>query len=326
MVSGAFTLECTIRCPKGVESGYRQLNLAIVTLTQTQGERFFSCALEFSDIPLSVLRLSAERGFNFFCISRSLIHGGVVESGVAMTIPANGLRLLIVDCGLRIADSGLIMMINTLVCLAAGLTAVGQQDALGCVRVAVLNIPEVSEKYQRTADLEAHFENLRAEFNKERDALRERINRIRRSLREEFKPGTEEFRLRTKQLALLEAELNWFVESQGRKIEEGLRSSLLNIFNDIQEVVREVADEKGFDVVVAGSRMPDDPPASPTHVRQQILLQKVLYWNPRVDISNEVIVRLNARHRQRAAANPSGEPPPTQVDVGTAAAPRRNKP
>ena len=53
------------------------------------------------------------------------------------------------------------------------------------------------------------------------------------------------------------------------------------------------------DLVVTADRLPRDRPSSATQVRQQILLQKVLYWNPRLDITSAVVERLNKRYQDR---------------------------
>ena len=162
--------------------------------------------------------------------------------------------------------------------------------------VAVVNVPAVSERYQKTTDLEEHFDGIRRKLNEQRDALREKIERTARSLEEEFKPGTDDYRARRKQLAMLEAELQYFIESEGQRIERGMAGSLRRIYDDIHATVRILAEEKGIDIVLAADRMPDDAADSAARVRQQILLQKVLYWGPQVDITDVVVKRLNARY------------------------------
>ena len=169
-------------------------------------------------------------------------------------------------------------------------------------KIAVVNVPVVSERYARTADLEVQFDALRRRLGAERDTMRERIDRAKQALQEEIKPGTEEFERRRKEVAMLEAELQWFMDSEGQKVERGLASSLRSIFDDIQAVVREIAVEKGIDVVLAGDQLPAEMPESTAQVRQHILLQKVLYWSRDVDITDEVVARLNARYK------PSGGP------------------
>lgn len=167
--------------------------------------------------------------------------------------------------------------------------------------VAVVNIPLVSEKYQKTADLEARFEAVRLDLGEQRKKHQEQIERAGKSLSEEFKPGTPEFDAQRKKLAMLDAELQWFVESEGKKVERGLAASLREIFDDIQLIVRELAEEKGIDIVLAADQMPSESTESPTQARQQILLQKVLYWSPSVDITEEVVERLNVRYRTQGS-------------------------
>jgi Skp family chaperone for outer membrane proteins len=181
--------------------------------------------------------------------------------------------------------------------------AVGPQLAHGDTKVAVVNVAGVSEKYAKTADLEAQFDAVRRKLNQERDAMKEKIEKANRSLQEELKPGTDEFRARRKQIALMEAELQWFVESEGQKVEKSLAESLRSIYADIQVVVREIAQEKGLDIVLAADQLPAETPDSANQVRQHILLQKVLYWNPSVDLTDEVITRLNTRYKASAPAS-----------------------
>ncbi len=188
--------------------------------------------------------------------------------------------------------------------LAAAMVAVGQPEGAGSVRIAVVNVPAISEQYHRTADLETRFEAMRRAFTEERSAKQAQLDRAAKSLQEELKPGTAEFRERTKQLAILDAELRWFTESEGQRIEAGLATSLRSIFDDIQVVVHEIAAERGLDIVLASDQLPPEAPDSVMQARQHILLQKVLYWSSRVDLTNDVIVRLNAKHDAR-----SGDPP-----------------
>ena len=180
--------------------------------------------------------------------------------------------------------------------MAAACLSLGQQGGEGSAKVAIVNIPEVSERYHKTADLEAVFEQRRKQLNEQRDALQQQIEKTGRSLQEELKPGTREFDERRKQLAMQEAELQWFVESEGQRIEAALAGSLRIIYDDIHAVIREVAEERGIDIVVAADQMPPAAPANTQQVRQQIVLQKVLYWHPRVDLTELVVTRVNARH------------------------------
>lgn len=187
-------------------------------------------------------------------------------------------------------------MTAILLLLTGLLVPLGQEDGAGR-KIAVVDVPAVSEQYQKTADLEAHFEAIRRRLSEQRDALRDGVELTQRSLQEELKPGTKEFQARRKKLALQEAELKFFMESEARNIEADLAKSLKGIFTDIRDMVETVAKEKGIDIVMSADRMPADSPESPTQVRQQILLNKLLYWSSQVDLTAEIVDRLNVKYK-----------------------------
>lgn len=205
-----------------------------------------------------------------------------------------------------------------LLTLSIALASVVGQPNWDPTRVAVVNIPVVSERYQKTSDLEAQFEQVRQKLTKHREDLRNRIDTLQRSLKEELKPGSDAFRDRTKELAMLQAELQWFVDSEGQRVEKGLGASLKEIYLDIKTAAGQVAEERGIDIVLASDQLPDAEPDSSAQVRQQILLQKVVYWNPRVDITDAVVARLNENYRQSQKSAPTTAPPPREPHDQTA--------
>ncbi|MHC5108273.1 MAG: OmpH/Skp family outer membrane protein [Planctomycetota bacterium] len=170
-----------------------------------------------------------------------------------------------------------------------------QQPSAG-TNAAVINVAVASERYLRTADLESQFESRRLELRQKGEDYRNRIEQKRRILTEQLKPGTDAFNATQKELAMLEAEAQFFLESNTRMMDQGLANSLRSIYTDIQLAVREVAEEQGYQIVLAVDELPAEMPGNPTAAKQQILLQKVVYWNPRVDITDKVIKRLNARY------------------------------
>ena len=95
-------------------------------------------------------------------------------------------------------------MTAILLLLTGLLVPLGQEGGAG-PKIAVVDVPAVSEQYQKTADLEAHFEAIRRRLSERRDALRDGVELTQRSLQEELKPGTKEFQARRKKLALQEA-------------------------------------------------------------------------------------------------------------------------
>jgi len=200
--------------------------------------------------------------------------------------------------------------------MAAALMTVGQQPTLGPVKIAVVNVPRISQEYVKTRDLEALFEVKRVELNQQRTVMTDGIERTRRSLQEELKPGTPDFDARRKDLAMQEAALQWFVESEGQRIEMELASALLGIYIDIQATVYETAPQHQIDIVLAADQLPNETPQSPTQVRQQIALQKVVFWSPRVDLTDQVVARLNEKYQTSGGKAGLAKPPaPSEAEI-----------
>ena len=113
-----------------------------------------------------------------------------------------------------------------------------------------------------------------------------------------------------------EAALQWFVESEGQKIEMGLANALLGIYIDIQAAVYEIAQQHQIDIVLAADQLPNEAPQSPTQVRQQIALQKVVFWSPRVDLTDQVVARLNEKYATGGGKAGLAKPPaPSEAEI-----------
>ena len=96
--------------------------------------------------------------------------------------------------------------------------------------------------------------------------------------------------------------------SFGPGLEAELAHSLRQIFGDIQVAVREVAKEMKIELVLATDQLPPDTPPKTAQARQQILLQKVLFFTPQVDITDQIVARVNAIHKQKTAARTPSAP------------------
>ncbi len=196
----------------------------------------------------------------------------------------------------------------TLLGMMMGLVAAAQTGAAE-PKVAVVNVPAVSDGYERTGDLEQEFEVLRVRFNEERNRRAEEIRKKREQVVAQFKPGSEDFFKRQEEIMVLEARLKSFEQSEGLKLQVQIATSLRTLFEDIKRMVSIVATERGFDVVLAAEQLPAEIPDA-NALKKQILMQKVLYFNPRVDLTSEVAARLSSEYQARKARSPATVPPP----------------
>lgn len=175
-----------------------------------------------------------------------------------------------------------------------GLSATTTQAA---DNIGVINIADVFDGYQMTTDLERLFQ-LREQQIKEQSQTRlSELDTLRKEL-EAFAPGTPDFDERYRTLAHLEAEYQVWLGFEQRMLREEHMRRLMQIYEDTQSAVRGVAESRGIDLVLTYDRLSADAPDS-VSMRQQILLQKVIYANDKIDLTQPVLEQLNRAYQER---------------------------
>jgi Skp family chaperone for outer membrane proteins len=197
--------------------------------------------------------------------------------------------------------------------LIASALAMPAQAAENGVKVAVINLSQVFDQYRLTKDLETKFDEKRREMAAEAQKKQDEIN-VKRQALASFKPGTADYR--TRRAALTEMQMTFEVWAGTR--EQLLRDShkdwLLRIYNDVRGAVAETAKEQGIDLVLTYEEVTDEAPDSKT-LRQQLMLEKVFYSSPRLDLTQTVIERVNKQYTG-----------PDQIDLGISADATKEKP
>lgn len=185
----------------------------------------------------------------------------------------------------------------------------GAASALAQAHVAVLDVARVFEEYELTRDLETRFEEHRRAAADEAERRRAAAEQMRRAL-SAFDPESEDFARREAELTRAEIEFQvWSVQME-KKLKNDHKRWLLRIYDNTKAEVAKLAEERNVDLVVTYDRLTEDAPDSVT-LRQQILLQKVIYHSGRIDLTDEILKRLNAAYRD-AGGMPSLDAPPAR--------------
>ncbi len=191
---------------------------------------------------------------------------------------------------------------------AAGFALVARAEAQS--NVGVVDIARIFEQYERTGYLEEEFLAKKKFLSDEAEKRRGQIESSRKALQDAYKPGTPDFQQKSDEVR--EAEVRFEVWS--RREEDGLlnshKESLLHIYNDVRESVKKVAQQRGVQLVVTYDMLTQDAPDSKT-MRQQILLQKVIYWDPTIDLTDDVLKILNDDFR-KGPGNPGAAAKPAK--------------
>lgn len=177
-------------------------------------------------------------------------------------------------------------------------------------KIAVVNIPECSDKYEQRDVLEAGFEKEQRDLIASRNAAEAGLNAELEELNRNFRRESPEFQDREREIAMKKTQAEFDLERKRKSIEARMASSLRRIYDDIALAVKEVAEAKGYDLVIAVEQLPEQAAETPAMVRQQIVLQKAVYWDKNIDITQDVIARLTEMFKaSQEAPKPTAEKP-----------------
>lgn len=193
--------------------------------------------------------------------------------------------------------------------MIVGLAAACAAETAAQNNVGVIDIARIFKAYERTAYLEEEFVAKEKFLNEEAEKKRAQIESSRRALQEAFKPNTPEYDRKVAELQEAEIRYRVWTQMETEAIKTAHKRSLMEIYADVRAGVQKVAEERGVDLVVTYDLLTQDAPDSAA-LRQQILLQKVIYWSPSLDLTDPVIKVINDAFRLR----------------NTPAAPRESKP
>ncbi|MFH1108271.1 MAG: OmpH family outer membrane protein [Planctomycetota bacterium] len=188
-----------------------------------------------------------------------------------------------------------------LVFLCCGTALAGQAPAQDKgVDVAVVDLASIFEKYLMTKDLERLFDDRRREAAAEAESKRAAIEAKRKNLLA-LKEESKEFAELEQEITRLEVEYEVWASLQEKMLKADHKRWLLRIYKNVKEAVAEIAARDGVDLVLTYDQLTEDAPDS-VALRQQILLQKIIYFNDRIDLTQAVLTRLNEKYEKDGGA------------------------
>ena len=178
--------------------------------------------------------------------------------------------------------------------------------SFGPTVVATVDLQRVMDSLAERADLEAALTAQSQEILSERDRRQAEIEQIGGDL-EAMVDGPEKTRMQDDLELKLLQEMAWirFVQ-QEIDIEKSLM--LQNLYRSMQENIAELSDIEGIDLVlindsnnefnVAGGRQV----SRQDQLREQISLRRILFRNQSIDISDDLIIRMNNEYAASAGS------------------------
>ena len=170
------------------------------------------------------------------------------------------------------------------------------QSAPGGTRIAVVNLARIFEEFDMVKDLEAKFDESRREVGAEADARRQAIS-IKRQELEAFPEDSSDYAARNKDLTRMEFEYKLWLATEEQTLKDRHKRWLEDIYTRTRKAVEQLAAERKIDLVITIDEGPLEAPDSIT-MRQEIMLRKVLFATPSVNLTDDLLERLNREYEQ----------------------------
>ena len=180
--------------------------------------------------------------------------------------------------------------------------------------VVTVNLQAVMDKLDQRANAEASLQKIVGDMKAEDDKRTGEIKPLQEQLKGlENQPDTQEKRDLQEKFAM--AMLDYQAWTRVIKSKIDIEKSLLlqNLYQTIKAEVKNMSSAEGYDIVLVDDSQgeltldPDSRIARESQLRQQVAARRMLYANPDVDITNDLITRMN--NAFKSGAKPVASPP-----------------
>lgn len=200
----------------------------------------------------------------------------------------------------------LILSLLVLALLAPWPVQANRAASFGPTVVATVDLQRVMDSLVERADLEAALTAQSQQILAERDRRQAEIEQLGGDL-EAMADGPEKARMQEDLDLKLLQEMAWirFVQ-QEIDIEKSLM--LENLYRSMQKNIAELADIEGIDLVLINDGNNEFSVAGGMQIsrqeqlREQISLRRILYRNQSIDISDDLIIRMNNEYAASAGS------------------------
>jgi Skp family chaperone for outer membrane proteins len=167
------------------------------------------------------------------------------------------------------------------------------QEKLAPAVVVCVDLEKVFNGLTAKTNADAHLRKLGEEQIAESNKKAEAIKQMEADLAD-LAAGSARYRELQDQ-ALLEAQkYRAYVEFSRAKIDAERSRTIKRIYGDIKKAADEMATSNGYDLVLVNDSLAEIPPGTEEEMNRQISARRILFANPRIDLTDELIAYMNA--------------------------------
>ncbi len=193
--------------------------------------------------------------------------------------------------------------------------------------VATFDLEKSFNALHEKKSADAELLKLAEAMNTKGEEQSKAIKQMQKDL-QDHQEGAPKWRELNEKIAQATLDYRAYVEFCKAKIDIQRARTLKKIYLHIRESVKKLAEERGIDVVYVDDSIAEIPPGNEEETNRQISARRIVYRNPKVDITEELISRMNQSFLDAGGVVP---PPPTPAAPSStnkpsaAAAPAKSK-
>jgi Skp family chaperone for outer membrane proteins len=174
--------------------------------------------------------------------------------------------------------------------------------------VATVNLPVVLEGLNQRADAESELRTLADEIRVERDRRESELDDLTNQRKDEVDPDRQAEL--EEQIALKTLNYQAWLRFTSDKLDVERALLMQSLYRSIQASIKTMSEAEGFDLVLLSEGSdelvvnPEAQVSREAQIRQQMSMRRVVYSNPAVDITDDLVARMNNAYLASPASSP----------------------
>lgn len=172
------------------------------------------------------------------------------------------------------------------------------QESTGTdLKVGVVNLSEVFKKYKRSKEFKQKITEQKEKVENKMNQIGKEVKQIDQELKE-LKPHTDLWTERANKYYKLRSELKFRRKTWKDRVNQRVKDTTLEIYNEVRSEVNDFADQNDFDLILK-VESPDIPnEEQQANVNDIINRRPVLFFENRLDVTDQVVKRLNKSYNK----------------------------
>ncbi|MGI9014144.1 MAG: OmpH family outer membrane protein [Phycisphaerales bacterium] len=201
----------------------------------------------------------------------------------------NGRSLFVLPLALAMLAGSAALLVRT--------AALGNERTMAePIRAAVIDLEMVFAQLESLASEQSRLNELGATIQTEGDR-RSAALKAKASDLDVLAPKSDAFMRAQEELLTASIEYETWIKVKQRLVDREKALVLEKIYNDIKIAIREISESDGYDIVFMNDSAKDLISGPEEQVQQQISARRIMYARPSIDISSQVIQRLNNKFK-----------------------------